>query len=262
MRKTLLAICASALLIGATALVAAQLGGGLMFPGPGMPAQAALPSIPSGMNLWYSADCITYTSSVCGVPSTGSTISSWADRSGNANNLSLATGTCTLNTGQINGYPAVTFSSCQMNIGTAVGPGGGAWTIFAVEKLAATGNSSIIGCASGACPDYAITTNQLVFVASGGTLSGTAAADTSWHQINVYFSNFSTANTYQFRRDRAADGSGTPGFNAIAANTQVGANNNSFFFNGQLAELIYYNTNLTGTQITQVETYLNAKYNL
>ena len=88
----------------------------------GMPSPLAPGSVPSSatppmtnLKLWFAADCITLSGAVCSTPSNGSTISAWSDQSGNANDASVASGTCTFNTSQINSKPAVTFSSCHMN---------------------------------------------------------------------------------------------------------------------------------------------------
>lgn len=220
---------------------------------------------PAGMNVWYSADCITYASSVCGTPTTGTAITAWADRSGNANNLTRTAGTCTFNSSQVNAKPAVTFAACGFSIGTGIGPGGGTWTIFSVLKDSATGTgyAAFLGGTTGTLLVYSggsAQKQQSVDIQGVATFTGTAAQTTTWHQGNLVFKNYASGNSFAFRLDRAADGSGIPGTgnNATSANTTVGNATPTY----QLAELIYYNSALTSTQITQVETYLNNKYGL
>lgn len=237
-----------------------QLSGGLMFPGPGMTSSPpVLP--PSGMNVWYSADCITYTSSVCGVPANNSTVTSWADRSGNANNLTSTGGTSTFLTAQLNGKPAVTFSSSKFSL-TAFIPRGNR-TLFAVfRSTSGSTEGDLIGGATGAFA-YGFGTTQLVIVSACQTFggAGTGSLGSTWHQANVAH-NYSVNLT--FRLDRAADGVVSLASGSGNDSTTVGYTscNNSEFFAGQLTELINYPSVLSNAQITQVETYLNNKYGL
>lgn len=239
-----------------------------------MGGSAAVVAPPTGMSVWYSADCITYSSSVCSVPATGTAITAWADRSGNANNLTKATGTCTFNTAQINTQPAVTFASCGFSMASGIGTGTGTYTMFVVMKRSSTtGKGDFSSCSpstQGCFKYHTGDTSKIEGVDSAGNAMiglGTAAPDTSWHQLNTKVAagtgvTFSLA----FRLGRSADpiGSSTSntGFSNPVKAIGYDAQNNNEFFAGQIAELILYNYGLTGTDITQAEAYLNTKYGL
>lgn len=256
-----------------TAAALAQLGGGLIWPGPGLTSVAPVQP-PAGMQFWFSADCITFTSSVCGVPSNGSVLATWADRSGNANNGTLSTGVCTFNTNQINSQPAVTFANCHLDLVSNVinwqTTGG---TAFIVVDLTSTVTRSTY---------FSGPINSIAWISGSGATeqsadqtgnktlgNGTAAIDTSWHQMNISIAG-GTGVQPVFRIARAVD-TLTAGSNTVAPRNQnqtsIGYHNccgieNTVSLVGKLAEFISYGSVLSGPNVTQVETYLHNKYGL
>ena len=236
---------------------------------------AASPSIPyNGLVAWWSADCISLSdASTCATPSNGSTVTLWYDRSGNSLNLVNNTGTCTFNTAQINSKPAVNFSSCGLTFSSSnyAYAFRGAVTVFAVIHGTNSGASGTIIAGplnpksfqyryngAGAKEQAFVNTG----VASLGT--GTAASDTSYHQINV---KCDITTNPSFRIDRATDTtisgascSAVSGGAQSSVGYRVDAGNE--FFPGDLAELLYYSRVLSSAEITTVETYLNSKYGL
>lgn len=263
----------AALLVLVSGAALAQLGGGLQFPWPS--PVAALGPV-TGMRFWYSADCITYSGSVCSVPSNGSTLTTWDDRSGNALTATVQTGTCTFNTSQINGQPAVAFSSCGLtNANTALY---GAVNIFAVfKRSSSTGKgvfvAGVSGGLSGSSLKYWTDTGFMQGMDMSQVIQighGSSSPDTSWHQGNTAYTN--NVETLAFRLDRASDGGTITGNDAVSrATTSVGYDRNGSgteFFPGDIAEIIFYGSGpggtpaLTSPQITQVENYLFAKYGL
>ena len=246
---------------------------------------AASSTIPYfGLAMWYSADCITRSATACSVPSNGTNITGWADRSGNWHDMQNNGGTCTFNTSQINSQPAVT-GGCQLGLyASSVAHSELVWnggiTIFVVAKLAATGtntNGTLLGGGSGVF-HYRLDfkqSGQSAFHAQGIGLDNTAdngtgstVADTNWHQLNME-ADCTTANLV-FRIDRAAD---SPTLNAVNCNGTISRGNSignilydplftTDTFTGQIAEMLIYQRYLTSSEITQVETYLHGKYNL
>jgi hypothetical protein len=220
----------------------------------------------SGLQVWYAAD----SGSNCGGACTdGASQTTWADKSSNANNASFSTGPCSAgtapiyHTNQIGGKPAVTFvvtnSSCMgisaVNLQTAS-------TIFAVARANSTGNTNPI--ISGGTNSYVL--NLTRTTEQGATKSniavigdGTTAADTSWHQINQTYNG----TTLTMRLGSATDGSANPGIAITANENLIGADNGSAQkFGGQIAEIIVYNRVLNGTEIGEVEAYLNGRYGI
>jgi hypothetical protein len=235
------------------------------------------------MTFWFSADCITYTSSVCGVPSTGTGLTGWADRSGNANNLTPKYSTCTFNTAEVNGLPAVAFSGCVLALGTVVPASSGHTAFVVYETTALSGGNliasdvgSYVGGAWTQCGyDYLMpgtystqTVNSQNCINIGNSTDNVTSG--AWTQVNSVMQNNSAGWIMNFRMHEAADPY-TPGptsYNMIDITADgpwyIGG---SWFwggpsgqFAGKVAEIIFYNQTLTLTQIQQVEAYLYSKY--
>jgi hypothetical protein len=219
------------------------------------------------MTLWLSGDCITYTSSVCGTPSNGSTITSWADRSGNGNSILYNNGSSvTFNTNQINGLPAAAVGNTQWKLNSTIAASTG-YSAFSVIKLSGTARGDLFGpvlITGGDGFKWWFTTVQGADSSSAVQLgTGTTTLSTStWFQSNVTFVNNSS--TLNFRLSRATDTtSGATSHNITGAiGTFFASGVSSELFAGSVAEVILYNRVLSGTEITTVEAYLNQKYGL
>jgi hypothetical protein len=236
----------------------AKVGGGATIGGQG---NIATPPT-SGMQFWWNAP-----SSVCTGGCSGTNpVTTFTDKSPAANNAT-ATTAGTWVASAVNSQPGVLFNGSStlytfgstINIQTAS-------TMFVVLKLTATGASGsyIVSGGSGAMDYYF----------SGGTGkeqggensqnanlgNGTAANDTSYHQMNYTYDG----TTITFRLGRASDGSASPSSALSNQESSIGnrAGPPDGWFNGTLVELIIYNRVLSGGEITTVETYLNARYGL
>lgn len=239
----------------------------------GATAVAPVPPTPvAGMSFWYSADCITFVSSVCGTPSNGTTNFTWADRSGNANNAAYSQGTCTFNTNQVNSLPAVTFSSCKFTFSSIAATFG--HTMFAVLKTISSGGTGgpyILGAGNSSGIGWtAPSVNGAQTIANVGVSNPVIGTDFLssgvWTQINATVSN-STPASSGMRVSSATDTLvsntsttwGSPGPSCIGAYCNGTTSN---FISGQVAEIIYYNSALTLTQIQQNEAYFRFKYGI
>lgn len=228
------------------------------------------PSPVTGMNIWYSADCITFTSSVCGTPSNGSTINTWADRSGNANNVTIAAGTATFNTNQINGLPAVTFSSsCEGNISSPVSASNGhtAFAVFQTPSTAGTFFGSTTGGFGWGSPGMSNAQKLDRQNLSNVGVATNFVSGTNYYQINVAMTNAASTFSIGFRMSSATDVISSSTSSSISGGTlsTIGydpVGTPSAFFTGKIVELIYYNTTLTLVQIQQNEAYFRFKYGI
>jgi hypothetical protein len=225
----------------------------------------------AGMALWLSSDCITYPSSVCGTPSNGTNITAWADRSGNANDATLNHGTCTFNTNQVNGLPAVTFSSCWGALAFTVPPSGccisqqTVFFVFSIPPSTSSGyviGSGYLGPAFGEATDlnfnsYSGQDDHLVAV---GVTHATANTFT---QTNVTWIQSTSTN---FRMASAVDVStSAAGGGLIGGPTVIGGDGNATgtaLFAGKFVELIVYQSALTLPQVQQNEAYFRTKYGI
>jgi hypothetical protein len=229
------------------------------------------PSLVAGYSLRLSSDCITFVSSVCGVPSNGTNITAWADRSGNANDATLNHGTCTFNTNQVNGKPAVTFSSCWGALAFTVPPSGcciDRETAFAVYSVGTSTNSSYIYGSGYLGPAYATATdiNFQSFSAQDDHQIGVGQvniAANTFVQTNFVWLNGTEIN---FRISSAVDKSAPySSSNIIGGPTVIGTDGNSTGsgqLSAKLVELIVYQSALTLPQIQQNEAYFRFTYGI
>ncbi len=223
------------------------------------------PAFPSIANLSarWEADCITFASSVCGVPSNGSTLTTWADESGNGNTATVAGGTCTFNTNQQNSRPAITFSSCWLTL-TGINYFSSGQTAFVVTKVNSTsqGGAWWSGAHNASITWKAATKENTIDNTTASNLGqGTANADISWHQLGINYGLNCTSSFTSYRRDQVDDGSGS-GCPNPTTQTTIGRNagGNNEALDGKLAALIIYSRLLTSTERNQVENYLYCKY--
>lgn len=230
------------------------------------------------MLIWYSADV----GNNCGGVACTNNASQdrWFDQSGNIGNDGTLTpvivSACVASvykTNQINGKPAVQFNGtngpnatcfARSNSGTAI-PWSGEVTEFIVAKAGDTGIERAY--ASGGTQvvlwETGVHLNQIQKATVGVIGTGTASADTNWHQLN--FTYKSSTGAFSFRADRAADGSGTNAQTILGTYLTLGMDANfggRFTFSGEIAEFLLYNSVLSGANITAAEAYLHAKYGL
>lgn len=225
------------------------------------------PSGISGLQAWYAADTGVSCSGAC---SDGGGVSAWNDKSSNANNLSVGTGTPVYHTSQINTKPAITFDGfTYFNFATPINlqasTGGTIFLVF--HSTDDTNKQHMVGGPINSFSYWLINSGK----AHGADKTATAQLavstsvpgaswTTTWYQTNVT----RNSTTIAFRRSQAPDGT-TSIANTISANeTVIGhdADSNSARFVGQLAEVLIYNRVLTGGEITTVEAYLFGRYGI
>jgi len=233
-----------------------------------------LPTDISGLKLWLDASAIT------GV-SDGGTITTWPDMSGNGYDATQATASAkpVFKTNILNGKPVVRANgSKSMFLSSGLdmlrkAPG---VTIFAVAKLDAVGADSqyIFYAARGGgdAPRAALCYHNSVFALryrrldsdSTSTLSG-AAADTDWH-IHGALLDFSTGFSGIYI-DAAESNTGSPS-TGLFSDTSSSAiaifsdDHSNYRWNGDIAEIIVYNTALSADDIQKINKYLSQKYGI
>ncbi len=224
-----------------------------------------LPTAVGNLEGWWSADCYT-NSSGCTTPAPGTITTNWYDQSGTSNTATVH-GTCTFAASQINGKPAVSFdgSTCYFTLPNTYLTSN--FTAFAVIVNASTAaKEQILGgsleywaywtCNSSKEQGADLQNNMQV-----GT--GTAACDTSWHQMNTVLVQNST---YAFRLGGASDGSGTwsTALSNIDSPTTIGIDpvSSDTFMNGKIAELFYFDAAVGSTDVQKLECYLKGKYGI
>lgn len=210
------------------------------------------------------------TGTVCsGTCTNNDLLASWTDQSASANNL--IPGTCfgsggpIYHTNRINGKPGITFNGSAQCLEFITGYSfGTAETVFVVMANASTGAAgTVYGGHSGAfgwwtCKGSGTKEQGVDIVGVLQVGTGNAACDTSWHQMNVTYN----LTTLAFRLDRTSDGGATQVATVTSNQISVGNQDGGQYFNGDIAELIVYSRVLSGTEIGQIETYLNGEYGI
>jgi hypothetical protein len=212
----------------------------------------------SGMQIWYRGDSLVCTGGCSGT----NAVTQFTDKSSNANNATAGTaGSYVANA--LNSQPGVLFSgSCTNYTFGSTLPLQSAMSVFVVLKLTSTAAKSTLLSGVAQSLAYWFANSGKEQGADKASLSqlgtGTAANDTSYHQMNMTYDG----TTVTFRIDKNSDGSAAPGV-AITANDSTLGDNASGgpeCFNGTLVEIIAYNRVLSGSEITTVENYLNTRY--
>lgn len=220
----------------------------------------------SGYLAWYDASQITGQSD-------GSSLSAWSDLSSNGYNMSQSTGAdqptyYSSTAGKlINGLPAVWFNGTSDRMTNSTSVSLANCSIFAVVQLTSdTNNATILGSsASGGLQLRTNTGARLNLLAEGTTdIGADSSGEITPGSNNAGAATYdSTTGAYAFYVNSGT--ATTTGTNAttISSHAMVlgfNGSNTSEFWDGAIAEVIVYNSVLTGAQITSTFTYLNNKW--
>ena len=221
----------------------------------------------AGLQLWLKADAGLYTDAAMTTPAVNDAdvVGGWADQSGNGNHATQATtaNKPLLKLAVVNGKPVVRFDGADdllqtisnmpaanspLSIFAVVNPGAavvhehiiawGTWnTQLAVLRF---GNANLGG-----------------FQVNGGTLWVAGFAANTWY----LFAGVYDATNAVMRRNGAVVGTAARTGTAPAGRANIGANLISGdLLLGDLAELLVYSTEIAGTELINLEAYLNTRY--
>jgi hypothetical protein len=202
---------------------------------------------------------LTYTATAASLAD-GDPVSSWADSSANGNNATQTGSTRPIyKTAILNGKPILRFTSAGSKSLNLTSPIVSAvpWTIFCVTKQSASGVA--VGCIGSATATSAFgplqNTDGKVYVADQVTIqNGTNPAQAVFHVISANISG-----TGPFIDGVLASGLTNSAFVNSVNFTVLGMANGGFS-DGDIAEIIIYNTTLSGTNRANIEKYLGTKY--
>ena len=203
-------------------------------------------------------------------------VSSWADQSGNSNSITQPTSSYQplYITNQQNSYPVVRFSTDDRLRKTSFSSfPTSAITMFMVNKTSDNNDGTFSYASSGNNNDFLIFNSANYRIYRGGSLvtSGQSGNNNIWHIINPSWQGSDGATALW--KDGASVYTGTlasgtsitsGGCLAIAGEQDAidGGYQASQFHNGDFLEVIVYNTNLNSAQKVIIANYLAAKYNL
>lgn len=225
------------------------------------------PDTISGLKLWLKADSLGL--------SDGTAVSSWTDSSGTGNTATQATGANQplYKTSIINGQPVVRFDGNNdfMNTGTTGFPSGNSdLTMITVFKATASG---------GVVYAYGANTNSTtphISASSSTQINISTFGSNDLVTLPVSYLSQPTIATFKYTSSDgilrgyirspqvAASDSGIGAQNFSVAGGTVGAfvGGPNTFLNGDVAEVIVYNSALSDANRNIVESYLATKYNL
>lgn len=233
----------------------------------------------SGAQLWYRADSVVLT---------GSNVLGWVDKSGNGRNATNAgTGFCTWNASGVNGKPTVTFPGgltppyFTMGGATAILPIGSAGAVIIVTKSAGVPAAgfglglSLISDGSGNWCSF-LTSNTagygLYTIGGGGSTAKNINCGFDpgavWSGIvnnynggGAFDSNANWVVVANNTTQTMSNGTGTVG-TGLATSSYLGIYTPSTMlpYTGDIAEILVYNSQLTGPQLVSMHNYLNARY--
>lgn len=229
---------------------------GLVFP-----SGAFSPSDLANIRLWLKADAITGLND-------NDNISTWEDSSANGYDVTQGTGTKqpTYQTNELNSLPVVRFDGGDtLTNMTSIMSADPSFTVFAVAKSsdwdAATNDVLNIG--DDFTQAFILRTQSSntmkVWQPNTNNLTTGTITDSNWYYFS-YTYNASTNAAELFLDGVSADTATISGIDPDK--TYIGSFIDSFYFTGDIAEVIVYEQELSDTDRESVENYLATKYNL
>jgi hypothetical protein len=204
----------------------------------------------SGLAAWYDA------SDLATITEASGSVSQWDDKSGNGRDLTQGTGSAQPTTGTRtqNGLNVLDFDGGD-TIGSSSFSESQPYSLFVVFV-----NDE----GAGASNKYLLHHNWLMRFRDGGyecnagaNFAGITGGNTNAHLWTCVFNGASSL----MRLDAANLGTGNPGAGGGSGSFWLGsAGGASNFFNGMIAEVAYYDSTISGADLTNVETYLNSKW--
>ncbi len=221
-------------------------------------------TVSSNLKAWFKANSLALTN--------GANVTSWTDSSGTGNTVTVGSNFPTFITPSINGQPAVNFNGTNnflektSGIGLTTTP----HSIITVFKPIVGNNIVVISFGTNACgtdkvfqilPSGALNTG-ICNVHSLEDLTTIMVSNTNYIASNSYI-NGATSNLFL---NGTLLKSESPSVGNYTNNTNMAigkrSTSNVAFFNGQIAEILYYDTNLSTPNIQILHCYLSKKYNL
>lgn len=221
----------------------------------------------AGLALWYQASDLLNGG---GLPANNAAVSTWKDKSGSSHNLTQATGSLqpVFKIAGFQGKPAVLFSgspSTQNNLVSGALNFSQPGTVFAACKFGSLSNAQYL--MDGATNRWQTANNNpgsstTWTVYAGGAGEIFTVPNNSLASPCILTWTYNGASSIG-RLNGAQVGSGNPGTSALDTLSVGGRDGlGGLGFNGPIAELIFYTATLSAQDMSRVEIYLGASYNI
>ncbi len=216
----------------------------------------------TNLKLWLASDS--------GVDTSGGKVTEWFDKSGNSNNAAQSTSADepSYQTSVINSKPALSFDGTSTYLtlpsATSIGIQNSNYEIFIVAK---SSSSSLQFVEGGTAGNYELQLNGSSgarFIPVGSNYLDEGNSNDYTNGLAHIFELKAASSEGVIHVDGTAGGyvlSNTQ--NSDAGNLVIGRRGDgSYYFNGDIAEIIIYNANLTPSQRLAIANYLSQKYNI
>lgn len=227
-----------------------------------------------GLSLWLRADVGTYQDAAMTIPAItdGDTVQGWEDQCSRGNNAIHATHGPTLRLGILNNKPILRWDGTALWLAVAAGhtiPTQAPVTVFAiaVSGVPVSGRKRLCSFQSGANVGWAFgqQSNYAQYLLTTFTVNGYNASTPSFglNQWAIHMARLDTDFDVLFWTNRGDRGSSTHNADAIAGNIDFrigGSGAGLEHWDGDIAEILIYNTELTVTEAFFVCAYLADKY--
>lgn len=226
-------------------------------------AAAFAPTDIAGLKAWFKADGTLYQDSARTTLAAADAdpVGSWSDGSGQNNHASQATAGSRplLKLGILNGRPVIRFDGANDRLQTAAFGAALAQpnTVFVVAKRTGGGAEAFLDGRTDATHLFRKNVGGSYNLYAGGDFV-VVAADANWHIVQGVFNGASS----KARVDGGAAATGNAGTSSMDGATVGSRANSSEWMNGDIAEILIYNANLSLAQLDQVGNYLAGRYGL
>lgn len=206
----------------------------------------------------------------------GSTVTQWRDKSGLGNHTTATGGTSTLTANAINGRSVVTLNNSWLTGGFATAFTGTQVHAFGVVTMNSSSGQwgRVLSLGRPGVQDFDSSTTTFMCIRADGGQNVIIGRAGSYLAASV--PAYSTPFLWQSNHNGAVESiglngtltpatQGTSGGNFNITSYGIGTNTNTgdeTYWNGHIAEVLYYTGNLTTIQIQQIEGYLAAKWGL
>ena len=203
----------------------------------------------TGLVAWWDAsDTATITHDDTGA------VSAWADKSGNGYSLTQPTSTRRPTTGatSLNSLNVLTFDGGDDIISATLAQSQ-PFTIATVWRDV-----------PGDARWYSSASNDVQYISWLGIYAGTAVLNGPAYTPNTwaYSTHIFNGSSSVVRLNGTAGSTGNPGATAMSGSLWIGSRTGSFYLTGNVAEFIVAAGALTGSDLTDLETYLSDKWGL
>ncbi len=223
----------------------------------GSSAAAFVPTDIAGLQFWVKSDT--------GITKDGGDlVSQWDDQAGSARHLTEATNKMLWVDNQLNGKPIIRGDGVNDKMSTGLFDVAQPATWFAVFKITThTSGAGIVGGVAAVSCGIILRGSPLVHVIDENVGDG-ASVNSPGAVFALYKGIFNGASSVIALND-GADQTAAPNFTSAAPNDGVflgGRSGGSGFGNFDVAEILIYNSVISGANLTSVKNYLNTRYAL